>query len=461
MRHRTRGLARRRSARGIATRAAVHGVLLALGIVASASASAEQGASTESPQALEERVARLEEALVRSNAASARDGSWTRRIRLGGSAEIAWFEGGNDTSFDPSTFLIWDTRLFLDADLGDRVALFDRTVFRNIAFTFEWDLVRRGDLENRVGEIYADFQGVLGAGDALSIQLGRFQIPVGEAYLRYSQGRPTKPFVSDPVGGPWWWDEGVRLYGSFADGRFGYVASVSDGDTAFNRNSSSEEQLTLKLYVRPTYWLYLSVSGLRSGRAGTDDSAASSALWLGESWARAFGSGSGVDNYQDGVIVPDGPNELRNTWFAGADAIVELDDQLRIWLAYGRYSIDSQGGALYDRVLHYWIAEAVVEGAWASPLLRPFYFGLRASGLGTYERDEGYLLDRAQSGTLGWNARAITDYSGVVGWRINDWVRLILEYTHRDIDLVRGVSQAIRNDAEDVDLFAAEIGVAF
>ena len=134
----------------------------------------------------------------------------------------------------------------------------------NVGFTFEWDLVRLGRLQNTVGELYADFQGVLGS-DWVSFQLGRFQIPVGEAYLRYSQGYAFKPFVSNPVGAPWWWDEGVRGYGAAPENLWGYVWSVSDGDTPFNTDADGDKQVTLKLFTNPTPWLHLSVSGLRTG----------------------------------------------------------------------------------------------------------------------------------------------------------------------------------------------------
>jgi len=467
---RARGTRTRRNTRTRVGRALRVAALLAGCAALAAPAAAEpEGADTE---ALLERIEQLEQRIrdletdrdereERPLAAAPSGGAdWTRVVRLGGSANAGYF-GGEDNAFvEPDSFQVWDARLFVDAQLGERIGLGERTVLRNVGFLFEWDLVRQGSLDNRVGELYVDFQGVLGR-DALNLQVGRFQIPVGEAYLRYSRGYADKPFISNPVGGPWWWDEGVRLYGSTDEGVLGYVASLSDGDTAFNAESSYGRQGTLRLFARPAPWLYASVSGLYSGRTGSSTSPASAALWLGESWARAFGASTGVVNYQDGAAIPDGPNVLASNWLVGADVIFDFRDRLRAWLAYGRYEIDSTGGSVYDRVLHYWIAEAVLRGAWLSETLRPFYLGARGSGLGTYRDDEGYALDRRFRGTLGYNMESLTAWSAVLGWELTRHLTLRAEYTFRDVDLVDLPDGALRAAARDTDYFGIEVGASF
>jgi hypothetical protein len=385
---------------------------------------------------------------------------WTRFVRIGGSASAGYYGGQDQSYYEPDTFQIRDTRLFVDAQLGEEIELFEREVFRNVGFLFEWNLVRLGDLENEVGELYADFQGFLGS-DAVNFQVGRFQIPVGEDYLNYSQGEADKPFISNPVGGPWWWDEGVRFYGSFSDGTFGYVASVSSGDTPFNTESSWGKQETLRLFVRPTDWLYASVSGLYSGRTGNNSSGASAALWLGETWARMFGAGTTVANYQDGGVVPDGPNVLIENWLLGSDVIMDFEDAMQLWLAAGRYEVNSAGGSFYDRTLYYWIAEAVFRGAWISEDLKPFYVGARGSGLGTYRDDEGYALDARLRPTLGYNMEALTAWSAVFGWELSRFLRLRMEYTLLDADLVTGVASDIRNESTRLDYFGVEVGASF
>jgi hypothetical protein len=284
---------------------------------------------------------------------------------------------------------------------------------------------------------------------------------VGEAYLRYSRGARDNPFITHAVGGPWFWDEGIKLFGTSEDGVLGYVMSVTDGDTGFGDDDTGDKQVSLKLFVRPTRWLQISASGLRSGNLGNGDEAAGGALWLGETWARAFGSGSDAPNWVDGVVVPDGPNQLRDTWLGAVDVIAADDDWGRLWLAYGAYDIDSRGMSGYDRTLHYWIAELILEGSLLSESLASTYAGLRANGLGTYDRNRGYVLDARYRQELGYNMRSLDAYSAVFGWRITDWLRLRSEATYQDLRLVRGASSVLGDEADDTTLFSILLDGSF
>lgn len=434
-----------------------------IGAPAPAAGEADEAALLERIEKLEMRIDDLEAngAIPGGPAGSASGAAdWTRLVRLGGSANAGYYGGQDDAVTDPDSFQIWDARLFVDAQLGESVRLEDQAILRNVGFFFEWNLVRVGELANDVGELYVDLQGLLGH-DALNLQLGRFQVPVGEGYLRYSRGTASNPFISHPVGSPWWWDEGIRLYGSSDDGVFGYVASLSDGDTPFNTESSHGKQGTLRLFTRPNDWLYASVSGLYSGRTGSAGDTASTALWLGEAWGLSFGAFTGVDNYQDGVVVPDGPNVLIENWLLAGDLIFDFEDKARIWLAYGRWDLNSAGGSFYDRVLHYWIAELVLRGAWLSEVLRPFYLGARGSGLGTFDDGEGYSLDRRFRSSLGYNMESLTAWSAVFGWELTRHLTLRAEYTFQDVDLVDLSDPMIRDAARDTDHFGIELGASF
>ncbi|HVH20297.1 MAG TPA: hypothetical protein VNF72_18540 [Myxococcota bacterium] len=437
-------------------------------------AGAQDAALMEKIQALEERVQQLESEQaaevdrVTSAAEQSRAADWTRRVRLGGSADAGFFGGQPDSLYTPDGFKIWDSRTFIDASLGQDVRMGETLLFRDIGFSFEWNLVRLGDLENDVGELFAEFQGVAGS-DWANLQVGRFQIPVGEAYLLYSRGYASRWFVSNTFG-PWWWDEGIKAYGSSSGsedyGKFGYVASVSDGDTPFNTETDGDKQLTLKLFWDPTSWLHLSASALRTGELGNDDANASGALWLGETWARPIGAGSDQVVVQDGAeIAPAGPI-LHDTWFAGGDAIFDFADKARIWLSYGNYEMNARGGSTYDRTLHEWLAELILRGAWLGEGLRPFYAGFRAQGIGTYDDDEGYVLDMRQNDRIGYNMESLTQYSGVIGWDITPWLRMRSEYTRQKFDLVDGVRGVTNGDeidrnARDADYYAIELGVSF
>ncbi|HSJ96697.1 MAG TPA: hypothetical protein VLC53_06485 [Myxococcota bacterium] len=429
--------------------------------LAAAPARAEEGVTRERLEALERRIAELEAEREERLAREAEEGlgDWTRRVRLSGSANAGYFAGSDRSVFDDTSFQVWDARFFLDADLGRDVVLGERPILRNLGLSFEWNLVRLGKLQNDVGELYVDFQGVLGA-PWLNVQVGRFYIPFGENYLRFGRNYRDNPFITNTVGGPWWWDEGVRIYGSTRDGRFGWVASVSDGESEFAEDGDRDPQATLKLYGRPTSWLYLSASVLGSGGIGSDEIPAQGAVWLGEAWARQVGDWADVPTFVDGAEVANAPPTLDHTWMAGVDAVLTHETFGRLWLAYGLYDIDA-GASLYDRRLHYWIAEWVLQGRALAPELTPFYLALRGSGLGSYDGDEGYLLDVRQSDTIGYNAESLTVYSLAIGWRINRHVTIRSEYGHQEIELVHGVPREIRRHGGGADFFGVEVGASF
>jgi hypothetical protein len=199
-----------------------------------------------------------------------------------------------------------------------------------------------------------------------------------------------------------------------------------------------------------------------SGEIGRSDDASSGALWLGETWAMPVGSWTDVPSFVDGAAVGDGPNVIDHTWFLGADAVVKPLDGLRIWLAGGTYHIESAGGdRLYDRKLHYWVAEIVAEGRLVTPALEPVYLALRANGLTTGDSERGYMLYYHLDDAVGYNQRDLDEYSAALGVRIGKYVVLRGEYAFRDIELVRGVTPDIRSALDDTHWFGFDVGVAF
>jgi hypothetical protein len=428
-------------------------------------ARAEETVSRDYVEELERRIADLEherdERLAR-DAEKRRDdlGSWTDRLRISGSANSGLYFGDDESPFADTNFQVWDARLFIDVDLGSEVSMAETAIARSLGLTFEWNLVRLGEVNNDVGELYVDFQGLFDQ-PWLNVQVGRFYIPFGENYLRFGKGYRDNPFITNTVGGPWWWDEGLRFYGSFADGRLGWVASVSDGETPFGEDADRDPQATLKVYAHLTPWLYVSGSVLRSGGIGSEEYPAQGAPWLGETWAHAFGDWTGIPNFHDGVPVPDGPDELDGTWMAGLDTVLTHETLGRLWLAYGWYDIDSAGASLYDRRLQYWIAEWLFEVGVLSPELRPLYLALRANGVGTYDDGEGYFLDIRQLDTFGYNVESLEAYSIALGWRLNRYVTIRTEFTHQQTSLVRGVPSDLESAAGGSDYFGLEVGAAF
>ena len=421
----------------------------AQGVVSEESARLERAVDDVSSD-LERQLAEISPALAEA----------ARRVKLSGSASFVWLDTQRDTPYAGDRYRIWDVRLFVDALLAENVDVAGARWLRSAGVTFEWQLYRLGEKDSDIGETYLELQG-LGDSSWWNLQLGRFQVPVGEGYLRYSKGARDNPFLSNAIGSPWWWDEGVKLYGNEARGRVGYVASLTNGETRRDFGLDEGDQYTLKLYWNPTTWLHVSGSALWSGPMGSDSHPAQAALWLGESWAQGFGAFSGRPSFVHGRPVPDGPGRIDSTFFLGADAILTHPAGARLWLSYGSYEIDWRGGSTYDQRLHTWLAELVLEGRLVMPELRTFYAAIRANGLGSYDSARGYLLDTRLAGSLGYNLEAFEQYSVAIGWRFTRWTTLKVEYTHGDIDLVRGARSVYGHAADDADFFGAELQVAF
>ena len=409
---------------------------------------------------LEQRINELESqktAAVSSSGA----GAWAERVRISGSSDLTWLHGQDYGPFSHVGASIYDLRLFLDADLARDVQMGDAKLLRDAGFGFEWNITRNGTLFNNLGEVYVDLRG-LADQDWLNVQFGRFQIPFGENYLRFSRGKYADPFIALSAPPPWFWDEGVKVWGKLFEGKASYNFSITDGENAASALPNGSEQLSLKLAVDPWEWLHLSVSGLRTGTLGSDTSPAFASLWFGEMIPRAFGAtfGAPVQSFDHGQPIPPGPNKLNGITVIGGDAIFKLED-VRLWLSYGGANIDSTGGSLYDRNLIYWLAEALFQLRMISPRLAPAYFAFRASGLGTYSHDEGYLLDYRDGG-IGYNMSELDTYALVLGLPLSDFITLKTQYAFQRIALVRGVTdQNIKEAANHPDFFGMELSVHF
>jgi len=444
---------------------------IAFAVPAASALAADSAAEIAQLQGVIERLEQRVDELEQSEASRVRDEvraasvdageQWSDRVRLGGSASIAYQDGEDDSPFDEAGTSVWDARLFVDADLARDLEVGGQALVRDLGFSLEWELVRLADTSwTPVGEVYADLRGVLGR-DWFNLQIGRFQLPYGEGYRLYSRGYADRTFVTNPVAAGWWWDEGVRIYGDFGEQRLGYVFAWTNGDSMFQRETDSDKALTLKLWAHPFDWLDLSVSGHRSGRLGAPTEDADSAIWFGETWFRGLGYGTGVPVWSHGAIVPRGSEELDGVNALGGDAIWRWRDRVHGWLAYGGIQVEDHLSSSSDRDLHYWIAETVLEGRWLARELAPLYLALRGTGLGTYDRDEGYLLDVRFSPSAGYNMRSLESWSLGLGWRINDQLTLRAEYAFIDVDLVRGVPAAMRDAVENADSLALELGLRF
>lgn len=438
-------------------RASARALVAALALPAAPLAAGAQGVVREGVTSLEGRIDAAGAAVDRWLDGAGVLGDAARRVHVGGFASGVFFDAQPDAQLGDPDVELWDARLFADVEIAREVELGGRTWLRSAGASVEWNIYRLGERDDDLGDAYLELQGLLDS-SWVSVQAGRFQIPIGENYLRFGKGARDNPFVTNTVSGPWWWDEGVKLYGSEPAGRYGYVASFTNGETERDFSADAGAQYTLKLFVDPAPWLHLSASALYSGPTGSAEYPASAALWLGETWAQGFGSVSPLPNFIDGRMQPDSEGALDQTLYLGADAVLTHPAGARLWLSYGSYEMDAAGPGPYDRRLHAWIAELVLEGRLASPVLQPFYLALRANGLGTYDDARGYLLDIRYGWRLGYNMRALDEYSLVLGWRLGRYLTLKAQASLQDVSLVRGTG-ALRGAADDASYvaFAAEV----
>ena len=397
-------------------------------------------------EGLEERVERLE--LERQESPTGIP-KWLTNFHLSGNADFVYFNGEDNSHSPNSRFAVDSARLFFDFGVSD-----------DISFFLEWDIVREAEKQNDFTQLYLRIDRVFDL-DALNLQIGRTLIPYGEEYPRFHDDRFENPLITFSAPGAWWWDEGILLFGSFAGQKLEYRFSVMDGDIGFNDNTAEEVQLAGKLTYKPTDWTKISLSGLSTGRIGNSSSPGISAMFFSGVPVVPFGFGPELDNFQDGDSIRRDPNLAFKVRAWEVDSIVSSFDWGQLWLAYGQVDINTEGESIYDRDLHYWIAEGILQFGAFSPRLNRFYLAARYSAIGTFDSDEGYSLGAFNNGReLGFNTERVDVISLGVGLRITENVKLKMEYAWYEFTLVDGAG-GLKDSADDRNLFGTGISVKF
>jgi len=384
------------------------------------------------------------------------------RVHLSGNADLLFLYGEPNARFPGASFKVDNARLYLDVDLGENLESGRTLLVRDASFYVEWDIARESTLQNTVGSLYVRFDG-LGGLEALNLKLGRFLVPFGEEYLRQSEARPENPLLDFSVAAPYGWDEGILLFGPLLGGGADYYFSLTNGDFGFNQNTSGDLQVDGKLDVHPFPWLLGSVSALRTGRLGNDvQPGVGSVEWSGHN-PRAFGTASGVPNFQSGVLVPDDPtNRLGGVEAWEADLVFRDPSVGRLRLGVGGVGIRSADDPSYDRKLRYGVAEGVLEARILSPDLDALYVAARASAIGTGSSEKGYLLGEYAGGSaLGYNVRTLAQASLGLGYRFSPRIVLKGEYSWSDYRLVRGVTPELTAYAKHQNVGGLGVSIAF
>jgi len=191
-------------------------------------------------------------------------------LLVSGEVGLAFFAGQNNAQFANEEFRIDDARLLFEAELA-----------RNAYFVSELELFRRETTDKgvNVGQLYVDFENVLGLSDHFrlaNLRVGRFDTPFGEEYQhRYVM---ANPLVSRSVTDFWGIDEGLALYG--ASGPFSYALAVQNGGSSPLRDFDGDKSIALRMGYEPTRRLRLSGSVMRTGALDADRDRGSE-MWIG------------------------------------------------------------------------------------------------------------------------------------------------------------------------------------
>jgi hypothetical protein len=293
------------------------------------------------------------------------------------------------------------------------------------------------------------------------MKFGRMEIPFGEEYRRFHQQRTDNPLLSYSAPALWGWDEGIEFFGATPSQKVEWILAVTDGDWDI-ANTMHDVALTGKLTVHPAPWALVSVSGHRSGTIGTPDNSAWSALYISGWWASPFGLDSEEPNYQDGRPVPDDPDMALDLNVGELDVILTSGRWGRLWFAGGMMGIRSHGDPRYDRDLAYGIAEGILRLGPLSPWLERFYLAARYSTLGTFDDEEGYLIQGMNEGyELGYNVDRVGITSVGLGMHLNQYITLKSEYSWYDFDVVEGVPGSLRSLGQAQNYFGIGATVGF
>jgi cell division protein FtsB len=236
------------------------------------------------------------------------------KVQLGGEGGVAFFHSESKGSTPNAEFRIDEAKLFVDAPIWDNVYLFGEI---NLASREETDL------NVRLGQLYLDWENISqlwGQDRELNLRLGRFYIPFGEEYIyRYAI---DNPLISHSLSDIWGVDEGVELYGSVK--KFSYAVAVQNGGIATTRDFNADKSVAGRVGYDATKWLYMSVSGMRTGDLDAQNDVLSE-LWFGSAWIRRIGS-PGTTRFHANLVEGDVQLNWPGFHIWGAGGYVNYED---------------------------------------------------------------------------------------------------------------------------------------
>lgn len=347
-------------------------------------------------------------------------------VRIAAEAGFGYFRTGANGQFPQGAFRVDDPVITIEAP-----------VVKNVYFFTELKLLTRETNAEafELGEIYVDFEDVLGSWDRpglLNIRAGRLNIPFGEEYLVRSP--VVNPLISHSLGDLWGVDEGIEAYGRVGPAH--YIIAVQNGGSSRLRDFDSDKSIAARVSWRPESWLHVSGSAMRTGRLSTAGDSLSE-LWFGNAFFRALGPVAITESFWANLFQADATAR----WKRGHASVA---------LGQARFD-DSDPTADNARRLNYGYVEAaqeIVDGLYAAAR----YSAITVAGgyplagwgpLGAFFFRPGVLTEELRRMSVG------------LGYRFAPPLVLKIEYTWETGRMTTGARR------DHGDFFGTELGVRF
>ncbi len=346
--------------------------------------------------------------------------AWYDRITLSGFGAAGYLDSGSVGTQPDGSFFIDSAEIHIDAEIWENVSFF--TEFWLTSFFYDYDGAPI------TGEVYARLRNPFGSedGKGIGMKIGRFDVPFGEEYLWWDPNK--NPLILHSAAQPYGKDEGVLVYGA-AKG-VDWTLAAMNGNAARSMDDQPGKAFALKLAGDPSDRLYLSASGLVTG-----DTGASGIRMSGQPLFPVGGGGFGS-------TLGASPSDAVDTILYQADAIAEPTERTSVALTYGHAELDDDVDA-FDRDLTWFMVEPAYR------LTDELFATARYSEYGTYDDDEGYLLDgkiTAFGRGLGFDASRLQRLSVGLGWTPNPFTILKAEVGKDRFELIDVSPLDARND---------------
>jgi len=362
---------------------------------------------------------------------------WYRNVDLFGFAAggLVWTE--EDGTDDKGSFLNYQGNLELRAQAWEDVYLHSELALAQIGHEDEPHV--------RVGELYVQLRDVtsvlFGWPSGVGMKVGRMDVPFGEDYR--TRDVLDNPLITWSAAIPYAIDEGLLLYGTTAG--VGWIATAMNGNLRRADDDDAEKFLSLKIFRDVTDSLYASASAYWNGDASV------AAMGLGGNYWMPVG---GWDYFSSAGVSA---SDKVDAYSYELDLRYDLPRASHVKAQFGQVFVDDANDA-FSRTIYY----GQLEPLWTMFDGR-FYVAARASFVGTFDDEEGYVFEGRPfadgSDGFGYDTESLWRIALGAGYRPNDRMLLKLEWSRDRFALIDGSPLRGRNQARN--LVGALLAVGF